>query len=1161
MQQKWTNAQENAINAKNSNILVSAAAGSGKTAVLVERVIKMITDPYSPVKLDELLIVTFTNAAAAEMKSRIFKSLNEKLKEFSNDTNIQNQLALLPSAKICTIDSFCINLVRDNFFKLNITQDFKILDTPEQMLLEQTAVDFLVEELYENEENDFSLLVEAMSKSKNDSELTTVIRKISEYINAHPYPMQWLYEMVEMYNPDTPLDATYWKEYAYSEISDVLDFAFQLINSSRNALSLDDEMYDGYMNMLNEDEAVFVRIKDSLETNWDNVKSVIESASFSTMPSKRGYVSEAKELISNNRNIYKKDLFSKDLLPVVCVNQQDYKYDCQQIYPVLKLLVKAIEKYNEKLRELKDEIESYTFSDIEHFAIELLFKYENGYYVRTELAEEYKNQFYEILVDEYQDTNSAQDKLFEMLSNDKNRFMVGDVKQSIYGFRLAMPQIFNNKKTTFDPYETENSTNQKIILDKNFRSRKGICEFTNFVFSNLMSEKVGEMEYTNEEYLNSHDAYLPTNVPCAQLTLVQTPENEDKDEFEAVQIAKLIQSKINSKEQIQQGEGHRDVRYGDFAILLRTTKDRLPKYSKVLTEYGIPVVSNNKTNLFENNEIVILLSLLRVVDNPAQDIPLLATLMSVLYGYTADDIATAKVNASGKNLFASVSNSKEIFNAFLNDLDKYQKYAASMSVESFLRQVINETSYLSLISAMGNSEQRRLNVMKLIDLAKRFDSGQNVGLTAFMRFIDSVVDSGVGIESATLSNANDNCVQIMSVHQSKGLEFPVCILAGAAHSYNMRDLYNLVQLNPNYGIGLKVHNEEGMYRYNSLQYSCIKSMNLYASLSESLRVLYVAITRAKEQFISFVSCSDIDKYVSNLANKIVDGKLLPNVLKRISSDGDFLTLCALIHKDGIELRNKSSNYIPYDSDFDFDMKISFALDSDDFVPENEVAVESSDETVNAIKEKLNFTYNRYQLANFVSKRAASSLDDKEKGFEYFAKAIPAFLDKDSMTAAQKGTAMHAFMQFCKYESAKNSLDDEINRLVNASFITQEQAESLDKAKLSKLFNSSFGERLFSSDSIYREIKVSSCVPVCEVEDTEFTDSVLIQGIADCVFEENGELVLVDYKTDKVENEEQLLDRYKKQVAFYRNAVEKTLNKPVKEALLYSFYLDKECIYK
>lgn len=1152
----WTPEQENAINIRNSNVLISAAAGSGKTAVLVERVIQKITDNINPVDIDKLLIVTFTNAASSEMKSRISKALNKKLKDYPNDTNLIKQLSLMPNAKICTIDSFCISLAREYFYHIDIEQDFNILDDAQNLLVEDNALNTIIDEFYEYDNADFKHLVELLSNPKNDKSFVTSIKKINNYINVQPFPLEWFNSVCELYNPNTEIEDTIWGKYILDQANSILSNIYDLIDMSLNEITESDDLHDELIALVNDDKSQFDKIRDA--KTWNELCNATQNIAFARMTSKKATYT-SKPIISANRDVYK-DLFNKEIKPLFSATADEYISDCEKLYPNVKMLFEVVKKYNEEIMRVKKELNSYTFSDIEHFAINLLVNNQNGVLLKTDLAKEFESAFDEILVDEYQDTNTTQDTLYYMLSNGHNLFMVGDVKQSIYRFRHAMPKIFTEKKNSFDNYNVIDSINRKILLSKNFRSRKEICDYVNHIFSSFMSKEIGELDYNKDEYLFNGADYNESNIPSAQINILTSPEDMDADEYEAHHVAKLILNKINSKELIKDDDEYRPIRFGDFAILFRAASTRMPIFNKILSEYGIPVVSNNKLNLFDSNEIVILLSLLRVIDNPTSDIPLLATLMSVFYGYNADQISFAKINYKSNNLYASISQD-ETFSKFNNDLEKYRKYASSMSVEAFIRNIINETSYLAIISSMGNGEQRKLNVMKLLDIAKRFDNGNNIGLASFIRYIDSVIDAGVSIESADNNSTNDNAVSLMTIHKSKGLEFPVCILAGSSHRYNNDDLSSLIQLNSDFGLGLKIYNEDQFYRYNSIQYNCIKDMNTISSQSENLRVLYVALTRAKEQFITFFTNKNPQKHINTLATKIISSKVLPSVVKRISCDGDFLLLGALLHKDGKELRELVDNDIIPNPLFTYDLSINFIDDKiNKSLVEAENAVPSLD-MVEEIKNKLSFEYKTSSLSSYSSKRTASSLDEKEQNYKYFASSKPAFLNKSGMTAAQKGTAMHSFMQYCDYKNAKDDLEDEIERLVLNSFITKEQADNLDKTKLNNLFNSDFALRMFNSDKIYREIKVSSFVPVNELEETDFNDNVLIQGIADCVFEENNELVLVDYKTDRVENEDELLDRYKNQIAFYKKAISKTLKKPVKEALLYSFSLNKVCIYK
>ena len=1160
---RWTQAQSNAINARNSNILVSAAAGSGKTAVLVERVLKIITDKNDPVNVDRLLCVTFTNAAAAEMKSRIASRLEDMIREDPSDINAQRQMSLLPSAKLCTVDSFCLNLVKENFFKLGLSQDFTVLDEAELNMLEENAINTVLDSFYEESAPEFLRLTELLSSPKDDRALISNIKKIRNYIYAQPFPHKWLRDMAELYDPAIPLEESVWYPQLIDEIKYALEFGKRLIAECMALLDAGDELFEKYSNNLSDDLRIYDTLLNSIDGGWDSLVSAFGSVKFTTLASKRGYVSPIKADLSARRETYK-SIVTKDLKPFFCAMAEDHTNDMRDLHPVLIKLCELVEAADAELFTLKEERNGYSFADIEHFAIHLLADTdENGKPVKSELAVDLTNNFYEILVDEYQDTNEAQGLIYELLSNGHNCFTVGDVKQSIYRFRLAMPHIFIGKRNEYKPYGEESDRGSKIIFDRNFRSRKNICDYVNYVFSAFMSERAGEIDYDEEEFLNYGADYEDKNITSAQIKILTNTKGDDFDNNEAVYIANTIMKKIRNKELVRDGDSYRPIRFGDFAILFRYPRKHIEAYNEVLTSFGIPVICENSSNLFESNEIKILLSLLRVIDNPMQDIPLLSVMISPLYGFTADELAEIKNESAQKSsLYVSVVNSKsDKVKRFLEEIDMLSKLVLTMSVSYFIRFVCEYKSVYAFVNALGNGEQRTRNIGRLIDFAAAFDATDSVGLTSFIRYVDKVAESDRGIASASLNPSAENAVTIMSVHHSKGLEFPVVILAGAQRKYNETDLSEKLLLNPFLGLGVKVHNEEKLYDYSTIPHAVVKSKNRSALLSENLRVLYVAMTRAKEQFISFVTLDDLESKINKLASKISGGAVNPYFCSRIKYDGDFLMLAALLHQDGGELRKYTDIGIKtVAADFPLDVEI---IDSVEDIAENEPEEKAlpSESVIAQINEKLSYSYENSALSREAAKRTASGLDESVKNFDYFASAKPAFMNDGEMTPAEKGTAMHAFMQFCDYAGAKNDLEAEIARLAANSFITQAQADCLNREELTALFKSGFAERLFKADKIYRELKFSSFVKLRDIGDIDSDEEVLIQGISDCVFEENGELVLVDYKTDRVKSEKQLLSMYENQIAFYRKTVAKALKKNVKEALLYSFSLSKVCRYK
>ncbi|MDE6110426.1 MAG: UvrD-helicase domain-containing protein, partial [Eubacterium sp.] len=717
---KWTDAQQNAINARNSNILVSAAAGSGKTAVLVERVKEIITDEKNPVDVDQLLVVTFTNAAAAEMKSRIASKLEDVIRENPNDMNALRQMSLLSCAKICTIDSFCLKLVQENFFNLGVNQDFALLDQAELNILSDTALDTVLDKFYEENSPEFLQLTNLLSQPKDDKAFVSAIQKIHNYIYAQPFPIQWLSDMIEYYNPNIPLKESVWYPYLIEQIKTPLEYGKSLIERCTEFLDPADELFEKYSQNLADDLSIYERLLESVNKSWDEIILAFNNIKFKSLSYKRDYVSPVKAEIASRRDIYKNII--KNLKKLFCATEEDYTEDMKTLYPILKTLCEVIKAYDAELLAIKHERNGYSFSDIEHFAINLLTNVdENGNPTKSELAKDLQNSFYEILVDEYQDTNEAQDLIYSMLSNGKNCFMVGDVKQSIYRFRLAMPQIFIEKRNQYDYYDkNKQSDNAKIILDKNFRSRENICKYVNYIFSAFMTEQVGEIDYNEDEFLNHQAEYADSDVPSAQIKILTNTKSDVSDKNEAIYIAKTIQNKIKSRELIKDGDSYRPIRYGDFAILLRKAKGHINVYNEVLTSFGIPVLADNSTNLFESNEIKILLSLLRVIDNPMQDIPLLSVMMSPLYGFTAEEMAEIKTENEGvkTNLYTSVVNSKsEKVKAFLEEIDMLGKISVTMAVSAFIRYICEYKSVYAFVNALGNGEQRCRNIAKLIDFA------------------------------------------------------------------------------------------------------------------------------------------------------------------------------------------------------------------------------------------------------------------------------------------------------------------------------------------------------------------------------------------------------------------------------------------------------------
>ncbi len=1160
---QWTPQQNNAITASGRNILVSAAAGSGKTAVLVERVKRLITDLSIPAGIDNLLIVTFTNAAAAEIKSRISKALKESINANPEIDYYKKQLSMLPSAKICTIDAFCTNLVRENFYALSINQDFTILDESELLLIEDSVISEVLDDFFEKSDKNFISLIEAFTSPDNEKPFFDAVKKLLRFIYSQPFAYKWLDDAIEYYNPKTPLSKTIWFKYVDEQVKYLFELGTSLVNKNISLVNFADEkLNQKFIDVFNDDLTEYSRFYNAYKKSIKDVHNE-RKAEFIRFPTAKSADKSIIAELKANRDIYKK-LLTEDIMQFLSDDDADYADDAKMLYSQLNTLKAFVKEVDKRLMKEKRDRNSFSFSDIEHFAISLLFEPDDdGIIKKTPLADSLSAGFYEILVDEYQDTNEAQDLIFTYLSNGKNMFTVGDIKQSIYRFRLAMPHIFNEKKKKCLPYNADdNSRNSKIILDKNFRSRNEICSYVNFVFSNLMSERLGELDYSEEEYLNCGANYRDSNVSSAGIYILENVKGGDSDTMEAMLIADTINKKVKSRELIKDGDTYRPVRYGDFVILMRSLKNHIGNYSKVFSDMAVPVICDNSTNLFENSEIKMILSLLRIIDNPMQDIPLIAAMISPFYSFSEEELARIRLDKQSGSFYSCVFSSKnEKVIAFKKDISLLRDISVTMSVSSFIRYIVDERGMLSFVNAMGNAEQRYQNIIKLISFAESFDSGINVGLTAFIRYIDKISASDKSVDSASLNSGYDNAVTIMSVHHSKGLEFPICILAGANRQYNKNDLNDRILLNSKLGLSVKCHNEKQLYQYKPLPYTVIRDKTITELMSENLRVLYVAMTRAKEQFLTFITCDKLESKIKRLSSIIIDSTVNPYLARKINCDADFFLLCALLHSDGQSLRELADKSIKFkNTNFRLDIVRTdeiFRFDGS----ETPDFAEPDENIIAMINDRISYKYERSELQCLSSKINASELDGIDLGFEYIASSKPAFMNKQGMSGAERGTAMHAFMQFCEYSSAKNNLENEINRLVLNGCISQEQADSLDRDRLAVFFRSEFAERIFSADKVYREIKVSSFINASEIYETDCNDKILVQGIADCVIEENGILTIIDYKTDRVSNADELLDRYKRQISFYKNAVSKTLGKEVGSSILYSFHLQKCCCYK
>ena len=1174
MTRNWTEGQLDAIKARNGSVLVSAAAGSGKTAVLVERVIERLTDEVNPSSADRLLIVTFTKAAASEMRQRIAKAIEKQLKLHPGDKNLINQQMLLPSAKICTIDSFCNSLVRDNFQLLDISPDFKNADEGELSVLKDSAMELTLGELYEEKDEDFLSLVELLFANRDDSNLSKMILKLYDSSRSYPFPEKWLDEIYSRFKDYGSVCQSGYGKIILEHINDALLYCLGILQAMQAVYSGDASLEKLFMASTEADTANVENMLTLLkEEKWNELKTCLDNFKMAARGALRGEMKEDPDallLVSYRDKV--KDIITKKLSSVMCCTEDEYVVDMSYLRPMVLKLCEATKRFSKNYTTMKKEKNLADFGDIEHMALSLLVRAKEGEeYERTEFAAALSGSFDEILIDEYQDTNKAQDMLFSAISNG-NFFRVGDVKQSIYRFRKAMPEIFIELKNAYESYD-RNAQNypSKIILGNNFRSRKSVTGAVNFVFSQIMSEKAGDVDYTEEEQLVFSAAYSEKSDECAELHILRAEsfgEDDDKNIIQAEYAANLINQMIADGFTVKDGDSERKATYGDFCILLRAAGVSGAVYADVLRKKSIPCFTEVSAEFFSSYEISLMLNLLRVIDNPRQDIPLLAVMMSVLFGFTADEIAALRINDRKADLYTCLLSMKENekVSSFLQKISTLRTLCNSMSVEDFIREIYDETSFTTIVGAMKDSRAKLANLALLLDYACDYEKSGYIGISGFIGFVDRLAVENHDLKGSNGVSPDSDVVRIMSIHKSKGLEFPVCILSNCASTFNRSDEKSNMIISSKDGIGLVLRQTQTLAQYPTLSHKAVKLSVRNDSVSEEMRVLYVAMTRAKEKLVMLCAVKNVGKLLSDYAVNInpAQRRIAPFAAKLANGYSEWLLTAFLRHKDAKALRNEAglSEDIVLPSDFSLKVKITDVVSSKEEEASAEVVTDYDEEFLKLIKEKLSYRYEYEPLTYAVSKRAASEVDKKSVDREYFASSRPAFLSKDGLTAAQRGTATHAFMQYADYEKATLSVRDEIARLCEMGFILENEAKAINIKAVEAFFKGSLAKRILKSETVMREKKFTVSVPIGEVypELEAFNDErVLLQGIADCAFVENGRLVVVDYKTDNLENEDDFRKKYTEQVRVYKKALTLCTDYEVSETMLYSFRLGKEII--
>lgn len=1173
---KWTTDQQHAIECCKGSVLVSAAAGSGKTAVLVERVIRRLTDEDNPCSAEDLLIVTFTRAATAQMREKIGAAILKRLSEDPTDRHLRRQYMLLPFAKICTIDSFCNDLVRENFHALGISPDYSLLDNETAVIMKNDVCEAMLERAYEEDsDGSFSGLSDMMSSGSSDEDFAKLIIKMYDISTAYPFPDLWLDSLIEEYSqPD--INKSRWGGIIKKYVCDMLDYCVSSSNDMMTAMESDPIVADAYGAAVQSDINMYAELREKVNRDWDEALEAFNTVKYMGLGRvPKGYESETKNAVMTARKKLK-DLLKK-VPNIMCVSSGEHSEDVRLMRGPVAKLIELVKQFGREYSAEKDKMNSADFSDILHRALNLLAVSDGrGGYIKTDLARELSSHYVEILVDEYQDINEAQDMIFRAISADENNlFTVGDVKQSIYRFRQAMPEIFLRRRSTTHSFESGKYP-LGITLGSNFRSRMGVTSCVNYIFRQLMSTKAGELEYDDSEALNAAAKYPERDTPDCELHVVTDKGNRaDTLEAQARYVARYIDRTVREgKTLVTKGGALRPASYGDFCILLRTAKNVSSVYANALSERGIPVFSPETGGFFEAAEISFILSLLRVLDNPVQDIPLAAVMLSPLFGFSAGELADIRASAKERleageteplyrSVAASADEGNEKAAAFLKKIESLRRLSLTLSAGELVRRVCEETGFDAIVGAMPDGERRRLNVGLLCDYAEKYEAAGNLGLSGFIRFIDKVARTSGDLATAARPSENADIVRIMTVHQSKGLEFPICIFADMQHAFNERDNTESVLISSSAGLGMKRRTEDGISVYDTASRRAAVITSERMGRSEEMRVLYVALTRAKENLIMVTSVPNPEKGLAKVAVECGIGERAnPFAVLRMNNFSDLVLMALMRHPAADELRKLSGVdvpiFLPEKDRFKLKVVVS---DSESFMTEsaNEQKIAAKPVFFDEVCERLDYSDPRSALSSVPAKRAAS--DGSERGInrEYFASSRPAFMSSGGLTPAQRGTATHKFMQFSDYSAARAGIESELARLVDGGFLSEDEGKAVNIGAAKRFFMSPLAERIFASDNVMREKKFAALFPAKffypELTGEAAEEKIVVQGIADCVFVEDGELVIVDYKTDTGVDAEALLDRYSAQLEIYREALSQALGMPVKETLLYSFFMN------
>lgn len=1177
----WTNEQQLAIDERGKSLLVSAAAGSGKTAVLVERIIKKITDSANPVAIDELLVVTFTNAAANEMKGRIGAALNEALKQAPDSKYLYEQSLLLNKAQITTLHSFCLELVRSHFYRLDIAPNMKIANEIESALLKQEALETIMEDYYTDENKSPKLIALADRwGGKEDEGIAALILRLYEQSMSMPQPKAWLQDLSKK------LVSTPWITLFMPIIQNDLGECANYLHKAAE-LCQDEEGLQGYYERFYHEEQIFQRLLMEAAKGWDNLVLVIKEAGsiFERLPAVKK--DSCDETIKEQGTIWRnkaKEQYKKLVSFIGERTEAEIIAEILEQEKYVNDLVEMTLAFSELYQQKKQAKDLMDFDDMEHYALKLLYDEREGELNFSALSLELKEQYHEVLVDEYQDINDLQEFILQAVSRENNLFMVGDIKQSIYGFRMANPQLFLKKYQQY-PVDDNASSQKRIDLNCNFRCRENIIKAVNDLFGVLMIGQKGDLIYDDKAAL-VFGANYPSNERCfsdeaAQLILIEKQQEDDEQDLASAALevkvaAETINRMLAETTQIfdKQLNRYRDITYRDIVILLRSPKSVGEELIEQLELEGIPSYIDSGDGYFAAWEIQIVLALLNIIDNPLQDIPLAAVLRAPFFAFTEEELAQIRLINRTCPLYQClelvVQESDNALSAktadFLERLTWWRTLARRTDISTLIWQLYKETGFYDYVGALNHGVQRQANLRAIHEKSRQFEETSYSGLFMFLRFIQKMQDNNQDMEPAKVLGENENVVRIMSIHKSKGLEFPVVILMGVAKRFNQQDIHQDIVLDKDLGLGLSMVKPEMNQKYPTICQHLIKNRLYDAMLTEEKRVLYVAFTRAREQLVVIGAVNNAAQKVENCALKPAQNAqcyldwILPVVKKQ-----------AMRQSDGSNWRlNIVDNVVAKEADSDFEA----AFDLECIKEGRPLECDGTYDEI--IAEQLSWQYPDWLKTTIVSKVAVTEIIQQLKGQTVekkenealkvygFTKRPQTMQVKKGLTAAEKGSLIHLFMRHVSLERKidLDYLETLAAHLEAEQFILSGAADEIDLTVIEKFFQTPLGERMQKAKRIYRELPFAIGIDsrILDGRLPEDTKPVLLQGIIDCVWEEDDGFVLIDYKSDYIgeKNEMHFVQKYGEQVKLYAQAIEKIWKKPVKEKYIFLFS-ENRCI--